>query len=299
MSVKYAFLPLALGLFLWIIWLMVIAYRTHKQTVSSQIAAFRSQWLTAAPRRKYAWIGLLALSLFFASHYLTNTLSYGSPIPSCERVFSETECQAYGPWNRNKIYEANKSESFVPLSYAEYMATEWLPGMTQRLTFAVAGKTNGFETRLPMPALVYAYVIFSAIGLACLLIQIVRRRAPPLTAFTALLIFIYVGTLSLQLYGDYIDTAEPVAINGRYLIPLLPLLGVVFIQAIRGVLASVSSFRLALATIGLGGLLVISGAGVGTYVVQAESHWFWPGIGQDSHKVLKTIIEPILLPYRY
>lgn len=299
MSVKYAFLPLALGLFLWIVWLVIVAYRAHKQTISSQLTAFKSEWLAVAPRRKYAWIGLLTISLFFASHYLTNTLSYGSPIPSCERVFSETECQAYGPWNRNKNYEANKSESFVPLSYGAYMTTEWLPGMTQRLTFAVAGKTNGFQTKLPMPALVYMYVILAIVGATCLLIQIVRRKTPSLAAFTLLLTLIYVGTLSFQLYGDYIDTAQPVAINGRYLIPLLPLVAVVFIQAIRGVLSSVSSYRLALVTIGIAGLLVISGAGAGTYIVQAESHWFWPGVGQESHQALKSIVEPIVLPYRY
>jgi hypothetical protein len=299
MSVKYAFLPLALALFLWIVWLVVVAYRTHKQTISSQLLAFKTQWSTVNPRRKRAWITVIALSLFFASHYLTSTLTYGSPIPSCERVFSETECQAYGPWNRNKIYEANKSESFVPLTYTEYMAKEWLPGMTQRLTFAVAGKTNDFQTKLPLPALVYTYVILSSIGLICLVVQLIRRRAPRLTALTGLLIFIYVGTLSFQLYGDYIDTAEPVAINGRYLLPLLPLLAVVLVQAIRGVFSSISSFKLSLMTIGLVGLLIISGAGMGTYVVQAEPHWFWAGAGQDSHAALKTIVEPIILPYRY
>lgn len=299
MSVKYSFLPLALAMFLWLVWLVVLGYQRHKQTVSSQLATFTSQWRSVSRRKRYAWVGLLAVSVLFASHYLTSTLTYGSPIPSCERVFSETECQAYGPWVRNKTLEANKSESFEPLSFPEYMTAEWFPGMTQRLTFAVAGKTNGFETRLPLPALVHGYVSLSIIGLLCLIIQLVRRQMPWLTALTGLLTFVYVGVLAFQLYGDYIDTAEPVAINGRYLIPLLPLVGVVLIHAVRGALASVSSSRLVLAALGIACLLVISGAGIGTYVVQAESHWFWPGFGQTSHAILESVFERIILPYRY
>ncbi len=299
MSIKYAFLPLALGLFLWIVWLMVIGYRRHKQTITSQIKSYTRQWQKLRRQSKYLWIGIIGVSIFFASHYLTNTLTYGSPIPSCERVFSESECVAYGPWNRNKLLEASKNESFEPLSYPVYVAREWFPGMTQRLTFAVAGKTNDFETKLPLPALVYSLVTLALIGVFCLIFQIGRRNEPWLTWFTLLLIVVYVGVLSFQLYGDYVDTAEPVAINGRYLIPLLPLVSVVLIAAIRDVLKRVDSRMLAGLSVVLLLLVIVSGGGAGTYIVLSDSHWFWPGFGQQSHASLQDILTRFTLPYRY
>ena len=298
MSVKYAFLPLAFGLFIWIVWLFVLGYKNHGVTIGRHVASLQAAWRHLIPIKRYILIGVSVVSLFFAAHYVTNTISYGSPIPSCERVFSESECTAYGPWNRNKNMEARKSESFVPVSYAEYMATEWFPGMTQRLTFAVAGKTNNFDTRLPLPALVYLFVILSAEGCISLIVQVIRRKASWLAAFTVLLSVLYAGILSFQLYGDYVDTAEPVAINGRYLIPLLPLVAVVFIQAIRSVLP-VTRHALAAGAVVILFLAIISGAGIGTYVVQAGSHWFWPGVAQMSHDFLQMIVERFTLPWRY
>lgn len=298
MSVKYAFLPLALGLFVWVVWLMIVGYRRHKQTITSQLTAYTKHWRTIRHRSKYLWIGLVGVSLFFASHYLTSTLMYGSPIPSCERVFSESECESYGPWNRNRILEASKNESFEPLAFPAYMSKEWFPGMTQRLTFAVAGKSNDFETKLPLPALAYSLVTLALLGMFCLLIQIGRRRVPWLTWFTMLLTFIYVGVLSFQLYGDYIDTAEPVAINGRYLIPLLPLVSVGLIAAIREVLTRLNPRILAALSIFAIALLIVSGGGVGTYIVLSDAHWYWPGFGQESHAILQNIFTRFTLPYR-
>lgn len=299
MSVKYAFLPLALGMFIWTVWLLVVGYRIHEQTISSQLTSIKSRWKSIGKSKRYAMIGLVFMSLFFASHYATNTLAYGSPIPSCERVFTEKECTAYGPWNRNKNMEARKSESFVPVSYPVYMATEWFPGMTQRLTFAVAGKTNGFQTKLPLPALVYSFIALTVFGLLCVAYQAIRRRLSWLSTFTLLLVVIYAGVLSFQLYGDYVDTANPVAINGRYLIPVLPLVAAVLIQAIVMTLRPAPRELVLTAGALVLSFLLLAGAGLSTYVVLAEPHWFWPGFGQDSHAVLKSALEPIILPWRY
>lgn len=299
MSIKYAFLPLALGIFVWLVWLLTVGYRIHEQTVSTQFQSLLTHWKTQSKNKRYAMIGLVGLGLFFASHYVTNTLTYGSPIPSCERVFSESECTAYGPWNRNKNMEARKSPNFEPVSYPAYMATEWFPGMTERLTFAVAGKTNGFETKLPLPALVNSFLALSIFGLVCFVVQAARKRLSWLGALTVLLSVIYAGVLSFQLYGDYVDTAQPVAINGRYLIPLLPLVAVVLIQAIRGVLGRVNRSILALSVPLVIIFLVIAGAGIVTYAVLAGTHWFWPGFGQTSHAFLKDLFDLFVLPYRY
>ena len=299
MSIKYAFLPFALGIFIWLLWLLILGYRIHKQTISSQLKSLKRRWKVQGKHKRIAMISLTVLSLFFASHYVTNTLSYGSPIPSCERVFTETECAAYGPWNRNKSMEARKSESFQPMPYSVYMAKEWVPGMTQRLLFAVAGKTNDFQTKLPLPALVYTLVSLSILGVLCAVVQMQRKKASWLAAFTLLLTVIYTSVLSFQLYGDYVDTAEPVAINGRYLLPLLPLVSVVLIQAMLYVARKFDRRIIASLTVAMLILITVAGGGIGTYIVQSESHWFRPGFGQDSQAFAQPILEKLILPARY
>lgn len=299
MSVKYAFLPLALAMFVWLLWLVVVSYRKHKQTISSQLASYKTEWRTASKRARRLAIGLAVISVFFASHYVTNGLSYGNPIPTCEQVFSETECQAYGPWYRNQLLVAMKPASFQPVTYPEYLATEWFPGMTQRLTFAVAGKTNDFQTELPFPALVISYVSLAVVGMVAFTIQLIRRRSSWFMMFAGLLTLIYAGVLSVKLYGSYVSTAEPIAINGRYLLPLLPLLTVAFIQALRNILAPVSSRILAAVTALVFAWLIVCGAGAITYIVLAHEHWFWNGFAQSTHSALQAFFERIVLPYRY
>ncbi len=291
MSVKYAFLPLALGMFLWIIGLVYLNMRARRQSFLEYGKSLFEQWTRVSQKAKYILIGLVFISVFFVSHYITSTLTYGSPIPSCDRVFTDKECEAYGPWNRNRNYAANKDAAFTPMTYPEYMAAEWFPDMAQRLTFAVAGKTNNFQTQLPLPPLVYGLATLSIIGLGCIIVQAFRRRLPWFASFTALLSLIYAGVLSYQLYSDYIATAQPVAINGRYLLPLLPLVAAGMIDAMRRSVPTVNSSILATLTTVVVLYLIICGAGAGTYIVLSESHWYWPGFGQSSHDFLQPVFE--------
>lgn len=298
MSIKYAFLPIALAIGMWAAGVTVKRYLPAKTLLAKLVRDLKRQWLVLSRQHRVAYLALSLLSLFFASHYVTNFVSYGHPIPACEQVFSEVECQAYGPWARNKLYASEKQESFQPLSYAAYMTTEFVPGMTQRLTFALAGKTNGFQTKSPLPIVIVGFILLTIIGAACLLAQILRRRGTWLGAFTLLLLFVYVGALSYQLYGDYLETGRPVAINGRYLLPLLPLVAVVFIEAIRTVFAKIRTSTLALTSVAILLALVIGGAGVGTYIVQSEAHWYHNGFAQTTYNVVNPVYNAVV-PLRF
>ena len=39
MSIKYAFLPLALAMFIWVLWLLVLGYKLHQQTISTLLSS--------------------------------------------------------------------------------------------------------------------------------------------------------------------------------------------------------------------------------------------------------------------
>ncbi len=298
-SIKYAFLPIALALFIWSVGLAIVSFRRQKKslrifgrTLTSQLASF-SKWTLSG------LICISILSIFFASHYIVNRTTYGHAIPSCEHVFTEDECSAYGPWNRNRLYISERDQSFKPLSYPEYMAVEWFPGMTERLTFALAGKTNDFQTKPALPVVVFGYVLLTVIGLVCFVIQAAKRNITWFGWLTVLLTGVYAGVLSLQLYGDYVETARPVAINGRYLLLLLPLAGIVLLQSTVTVFKKVPTHIKVAIGMGIVAVLLIGGAGVSTYIVQSEPHWFWPGFGQTSQTIFKNVLSALVLPFRF
>jgi hypothetical protein len=298
MSIKYAFLPIALALVLWLVLVGIRHLTPNRKSLLIISNRLIQQWQLMKAQTRVLLTALLLLSAFFGSHYVTNYVGYGSPIPDCDQVFTPDECTAYGPWNRNKMYTAQKSDTFDPLSFPAYMLIEWMPGMTERLTFAVAGKTNGFQTKAPLPIVIIGFIILAAIGSLCLIIQLLRNKATWIWVFTLFLTFIYVGALSYQLYGDYIETAQPVAINGRYLLPLLPLIAFILIQAIRQSIGRVSAPHLSTAAAIVFLVLLVGGGGIGTYIVQSESHWYWTGFAQSQYELLHTVFNA-LVPFRF
>jgi len=105
----------------------------------------------------------------------------------------------------------------------------------------------------------------------------------------------YIGSLIYKLYGVYQYTGGPVAINGRYLLPFIPLiiavLGTSFVGVLRKQLMPtfVALISLLLA------IVLTQGGGVGTYILQGESAWFWPGWGMLTHALLHSIVSLIII----
>lgn len=298
--VKYAFLPIAGGIGIWLIVLVLVAKKKYRHTFKKQFLTLQRSTAKLTAKTKTTLIVLGLASMFFAFHYVTNYAQYGSPIPPCEKVFDEQACNAYGPWERNHRFAQSRPASFQPMSIPQYIADQWVPGMARRLTFALAGKTNGFQTKDQLPIVYFGFWTLTIVGLICLIARMIERRLKvgAFTWLTLLLCAIYAGVLIYQLYGDYLETGVAVAINGRYLLLLLPLFGAVLLQSIahytKRIPRNISLAILVASII----IFLIGGGGASTYIVQSETHWFWPGFGQWSQPILKAIWNIFILPLR-
>ncbi len=289
MSTKYAILPIAAGMALW---LAFVVFRLRTQVSLVQLGSQFARSTRYLPVPKKLLIGVsLIVSLFFTFHYVDNYQRYGNPIPSCEEVFDETACMDYGPWRRNFNMKQSLSPTFEPVSLSEYTLQDWLPGMSQRLTFALAGPTHTYQTKPPLPILRTTLTVLTILGAVCLaFVLFFTRNYRLLFGLTLLACALYVLPLVWRLYLAYVMTGEPVAVNGRYLLPVLPLVAASLIVAMQEVArrARVSRYMSFVASIILI-ILLGTGGGVATYIVQGESHWFWSGWGQGSHEVLQAI----------
>lgn len=296
MSIKYAFLPIAAGIGVWLLILVAIAHNKLKKKLNTQLKQLLASTTKLNLKAKIFLIIFGVLGMFFVAHYGVNYVTYGSPLPSCDQVFDREACKAYGPWNRNQNYISGKNPNFVAKSAPEYVVTDWLPGMARRLTFSLAGKTNGFFSKPPLPILHHGFIILTIIGVVCLLFRIVfnRLKISPLVWLTILLSALYCGALIVQLYSAYVETSVPVAINGRYLLILLPLIAGILMQSILHYAKQwLPVAAIAVSTTAVILLMLVSGAGANSYIIRADPHWLWPGFGQESLKILQPALKNI------
>lgn len=237
---------------------------------------------------------LLLAGLLFSQRYVLNVVKYHDIVPDCAAVVSENRCMAYGPWGRDYRYSLAKGDVETK-GIVQYVAQDWSWGMWQRLYFTLAGPTNGYDTKKPLPIGALSVIVLSAGGVVLLLLygRRIFRRYP---IFVAVYIAsgVYLAALILQEYSAYVHTAQPVAINGRYLLPLLPLAGVPFALAYAQFFQKFSP-KIAPIFVVAVLLLLLQGGGPITYIVRGQSNWYWDNsFVRNTNNTLQALLKPVV-----
>jgi hypothetical protein len=274
--VKYAFLPvlIALALFEAALFYRYLG-RKHKF------------WITVGfglslVGRRMRWLLLLLLlisSVLFAERYAVNLVRYHEPIPDCQQVLSVQRCSSYAPWLRDHTFAAQKGQNLHgPIGFTG----DWLYGMWFRTFFAVDGPGTNFETRGPLILPSVAAILLVAGGVVALALKfrtILRRYDRVVIYLLVIVIGWYSALLWFDEYKGYLHAGQPVAINGRYLLPIIvpfiALLALGYSELLR------NRIRLQIALVSLGLLCFIWGGGVLTFILRSRDVWYWP----NSHVV--------------
>jgi hypothetical protein len=291
--VKYAFLPIAAGVVFYIAYEVIRVLRQDKE-VSTQF--FNDAKKLSLSLKIIFGVLLLIGMLLFCQRYVVNVVRYHDPVPDCAAVISVEECSQYGPWGRDNMYSQNK-EGLEQRNALEYTATHWVWGMWYRLYFTLAGSTNGFATQKPLPIPSVAAIVVVSAGI---LLAIAYGRAL-LRDYPIFILFIIVGALYgvalwFQVYQLYVFTGRPVAINGRYLIPLLPAFGVILAVAYSWFFTRIgkAKYKGIFACVLL--LLFLQGGGPVTYIVRSEPNWYWSNsFIQNTNQNIQKILRPITI----
>ena len=288
--VTYVFLPIFVALALWLGWRV---WRT--------LGLGRKFWLTlgfgltlATKRLRWLLLICLAVSLMlFGERYGVNLVRYHFPFPDCAQVLTVEQCSDYGPWYRDYIAKAHKGP--IDNNPIVYSGT-WFGGMWVRLFFAVAGPHNDFETRGPLTMPSLSAVALIAGGLA--LVGSSRKRLTYVFQSTAVRLFVIVSSfyaliLWIDNYGAYLKTGQPVAINGRYLLPIIPLAVVPLVLAYQAAFRRQTRIKAGLAAAAI--ICMLLGGGFLTYVLRSNDSWYWPNpaVKAANHAVQK-VFSPIV-----
>jgi len=271
--VKYAFLPILLAIALFI----AVRWWQYRRTVPLRSAVKESWRRIGRKTRLGLGIGLIAALGLFGQRYAVNLVRYHNPVPDCSQVLSIKQCSAYAPWIRDYDFALANVQ---PLSGHHLRLTfthTWLYGLWLRTFFAVDGPGTQFETRGPLLLPGLAAIVFAVIGGLALLSQapkLFHRQGRPALWLFGLVSVLYLGALWQDEYKAFVKTGQPVAINGRYLLPVLLLIFLLVAMSLNRLLKGRELLKAAL--LGAAVVCLVWGGGAMTYILRSNDSWYWP-----------------------
>lgn len=282
--VKYAFLPIALVV---AAYLAVLAWRTRAN-------------LDLTPLKPTSWLllALLALSLgLLTQRYGVNLVRYHKPVPDCAETLSVQRCQSYGPWIRDHYLETHKPAA-VTTSPPTFTA-DWFYGMWMRSFFAVDGPGSNFQTRGPLILPGIGAIVFASVSFLVTLVslpRVFRTYNKQVLSLFLVVMAAYVGALWFDGYQSFLQTGQPVAINGRYLLPIMPLLLVTLGLGVNMLLVRREALKLAFTAAAL--ICMLWGGGALTYILRSNDAWYWPNqTVHDANHAVRNSLGPITPGY--
>ncbi len=287
--IKYPFLPIAVITGLFLLWRAWRGGLLSKAGWQSAVTGFRKlqRW------QSVLLVVLVVISAgLFTERYIDNLATYHDPVPACDAVISQDECAQYGPYGRDRIFAQEKPAAFHP-SLGWYIG-QWFYGMWYRLFFAI-----NYDYATSPPLFVISRL---AIGLAVMLgVGVTLRfrplfRAQPVRQLILWLMAGYTLVLFVDGFSSYAKTAQPVAINGRYIIPFLPFVfalgGIAWSQLLRGKWAALKpvAASLVIAT------FLLQGGGTMTYIIRSGDVWLWNnGTVRSVNRIVRSAAWPFII----
>lgn len=283
--IKYAFLPILGGILAVMLWQLWRTWHTkHHPSLS-----LRSGLHTHPIATSLAFLLIIGSVCLFSERYVINMWRYHTPVPDCGQVLSTADCLQYSPWQRDYYYAQQKPAGFKPniINYAD----EWVYGMWQRSLFAVS---DTYVTMPPLPAIAYATAILGIFG-GIIFLWYARRIliSDSYRQYIFAILAIYTFTLFVYIYRAYAKTGVPVAINGRYLVPILPIIflyaGLGFSRLIR----KHQSVKAAAAVLAV--CIFLQGGGALTFTIQSDQTWNWQsGPVVHANNAARKVLHPLI-----
>lgn len=292
--VKYTSTPLSVPLVIILAIMTVVWLRESKTSLRGALV-----W-----PRKAVLIVLSALILLFgvlvAERYATNIVQYQNVQPDCADVIGVDRCMSYSPWARDYRYAQQIPEPTT--SQILHYPIDWTDQMMWETMFTVTGwfRDNGtvhYVAADPLaPADKVSWLVFWS---ALILLVFFWRRlwSMPYLRLILLAVIFYALALFLKNFAMFLHSGKPVAIHGRYLIPLFPVIFVSvallcswFLDKIRLPKAKTWLF---IATL----LVFIHGAGITVWLMRSDSRWYWQQseAAQNFNETAKDILDPVIV----
>lgn len=241
--VKFTFLPIFLGVVIVLVWKWWAGWHEDKRQFKAQLA---QDYERASWRPK---ILLLGISIFgsglFATYYGMDIIKYHNIVPQCHQVLTVSDCEQYYAWDRNwQAAQYKKAHPNTPIMNPVRFTLFWFKVEYYQL----------FGEIIPTGGLVYiahtfyiAVMTLSALAAVCAIatLRTIMKRYRTVAVTTIILVCTLI-ILWLRNYHDYRQLGQPFGIQGRYLIPTLLYMYVLFGLGIAIAAETKRVFRMAI-----------------------------------------------------
>ncbi|HEV2412371.1 MAG TPA: hypothetical protein VGS28_01035 [Candidatus Saccharimonadales bacterium] len=295
--VKYAFLPIFVGI---ILFTAIIVFQTYRKEVSGLFKSLWQSWRVLALYIKAALITLFVIGVgLFAQRDLYNLYRYHAITPDCQAVLTIKQCHQYGPWARN--YDTHqdvlkkKAEGKIKYDNPIKYLGLWSYWMWFRSFFAVSGPASNYANYPPLPLPAATAALIGLSGISAVFVW--RRQilhSNPYILFFFLASGVYIVSLLIDGYAQYRYTDELVTMNGRYLLPVLlfmcAIIGRAFSLALR---KKPAYWKAAIAVIVV--LLFLQGGGFLTFLTRSDASWDWDNpVVVKVNNAARAATKPVL-----
>ena len=292
--VKFEFMPIFLGIALYLMWL---AYKNFNHSVKKVLSTLISSFNSSRKLYKVLVIFLLLLSLvMFVQRDGYNLIRYHTIAPRCDLILSQYDCSQYSVWYHDYVSHQLVATNAVNVNSSPLIyLVQWIYWIWYRLFFSVSGPSTDFRNYPPLPLPSAGFIIVSLISLFA--IFKLRARIFKINSYVNLFfitISVYLITLIYEGYKTYQYTGVLELMNGRYLLPvILPTaaISLVFLKIIFNNRPKIKMFLAILVII-----LFMQGGGVITFISRSDSNWIWSNpTAKKINKTAKKISSHIVV----
>lgn len=269
--VKETYVPIVL-----ISFLMLLAWHLKKsgikQTYLTLDKSYRKSWKSSRFVVIALIVGTIVLGGLFFERYVGNYINYGKVTPSCNQVHAEEECLQNSIYRRNtgtrREYLSAKQAGNVKLDSAFGFTKQWV-GLIYERTYFYRGHQTLIDTQ---SSRIVASISAVMILLLLLYSLATSKGFSAVTWALAIITIAYILLVFLYNLNTYHYYGYPFAIQGRYLLPVLPFVYMAIVTALVALYGRLSSMaRHSLVLVNL--LLIVANLAVHTpYIIYRNGH---------------------------
>lgn len=293
--VKYAFLPIFLVIIVFVLIYAYSTYRAPKRYLKKELK-LGFQKLSRLAKIGLV-VGFVVSSGLFFERYGMNTAKYHTPLPECNQVLSIERCQSYGPWKRNHDILRSKGQPFSGTVHFTFLtfAQHWIYVLYRSMFYVLNGPDSSYTVGEPLLLPAKVAVLVLGAGLSCLVgywLKIFKGNYVRTLLLGTLVI--YAGILWLQNYADYLHLGQPVALQGRYLTPVLAPLFILLGVSIAWALRSYKKARVVITVTAIA--LFLQGGGVITFMVRSDDSWYLDNsVSVHINKAVQPVVKKLVI----
>lgn len=290
--VKFTFLPFLTA---FAVYFLYVLFRNRRGAAKAVQKSWRAM---STPKKIIVSVIFLFSVGLFVNTYAVNLVKYHNPVPQCGQVLDYQRCSAYSPWYRNYLSAiSSKKVNPNPFLYSG----QWIGGMFDRLFFVINGKApvDNYQNFLA-PIMASAAILLGVFGiiLTCRYGKKILQ-ADPVLSLLLFVSLIYVASVWGRNYHDYLHLKQGVAINGRYLIPILPFVYILVTEAYQQYLIGQAKAKAMLFSISL--LLMLQGGSITSFIYYSSDSWYWDKNTdvQRLNHAAKRVVDPFFVTHYF